>query len=163
MNATRENGRSSRERRGTSSGEAPRAPATAWASKECVRVGRARVGRREREARGGREGVPDFVGRERGDERAPGASRRSSMASMKRGSNGGGETTPLTRGRTDDWAWGHGWLGGPGTVGRPSTVLGARVARGVGVDGSDEAGLGARGTGRGRASQGPGGRLGSRG
>jgi hypothetical protein len=50
MNSTRENGLSSRERRGTSSGEAPRTPATAWASKRVRSV-------REREgAPGGREG-----------------------------------------------------------------------------------------------------------
>jgi hypothetical protein len=85
------------------------------------------------------------------------------MASMKRGSNGGGETAPLTRGRTDGWARGHGWLDGPGTVGRPSAVLGARVAQGIGVGGSDAIGLGARGTRRGWASRRPGGRSGSRG
>jgi hypothetical protein len=38
-----------------------RTPATVWASKECEREGRARVGRRERGARGGREeGSPGF-------------------------------------------------------------------------------------------------------
>jgi hypothetical protein len=64
---------------------------TAWASKECEREGRAWVRRREREELGEeeRKGVPNFIGRESGDERAPSASRRSSMASMKRGSNGG--------------------------------------------------------------------------
>jgi hypothetical protein len=85
------------------------------------------------------------------------------MASMKRGSNVGGEMVPLTRGRTDGWARGHSWLGGPGTVGRPSVVLGALVARGIGVGGSDVAGLGARGTGCSRASRRLGGRSGSRG
>jgi hypothetical protein len=61
MNSTRENGRSSREQRGTTSDEARRSPATAWASKECEREGRARVGKRERGAwRGREEGSPGF-------------------------------------------------------------------------------------------------------
>jgi hypothetical protein len=63
----------------------------AWASKECEREGRAWVRRREREELGEeeRKGVPNFIGRERGDERAPGASRRSSMApTSMEGGNG---------------------------------------------------------------------------